>query len=75
MLLMMSGCSLVPIPLSQTEIEDQARLDNEAVTSGQEAVTGPISLYDAIARALKYNLDFHLELQAKILSQRELELS
>ena len=75
MLLMMSGCSLVPISLSQTEIEDQARLDNEAVTSGQEAVTGPISLYDAIARALKYNLDFHLELQAKILSQRELELS
>ena len=75
LLLMMSGCSLVPIPLSQTEIEDQARLDNEAVTSGQEAVTGPISLYDAIARALKYNLDFHLELQAKILSQRELELS
>ncbi|MFT5133604.1 MAG: outer membrane protein TolC, partial [Gammaproteobacteria bacterium] len=75
LLMMMSGCSLVPIPLSQSEIEDQARLDSEAVTSGQEAVTGPISLYEAIARALKYNLDFHLELQAKALAVRELELS
>jgi outer membrane protein TolC len=71
----MSGCSLVPIPLSETEIEDQAMLDSEAVTFGQEEVTGPISLYEAVARALKYNLDFHLELQEKILARRDLELS
>ena len=75
LLLVLSACSLVPIPLSQSEIEAQAQLDNEAVTFGQEAVNGPISLYEAIARALKYNLDFHLELQEKILARRELELS
>jgi len=71
----MSGCSLLPIPLTQSEIKEQSRLDNEAVTFGQEEVSGPISLYEAIARALKYNLDFHLELQEKILARRELELS
>jgi outer membrane protein TolC len=75
LLILMNGCSLLPIPLSQSEIEDQARLDNEAVTFGQEEVIAPISLYEAIARALKYNLDFHLELQEKILARRELELS
>jgi len=66
---------LLPIPLTQSEIKEQSRLDNEAVTFGQEEVSGPISLYEAIARALKYNLDFHLELQEKILARRELELS
>ena len=75
MLIMMGGCSLVPIPFTQSEIEEQVRVDFEAVTAEQEAVTGPISLYEAIARALKYNLDFHLELQKKILTQRGLELS
>ena len=66
---------MLPIPLTQSEIKEQSRLDNEAVTFGQEEVSGPISLYEAIARALKYNLDFHLELQEKILARRELELS
>ncbi len=75
LLIAMSGCSLVPIPLSISEIKDQARLDKEALVYGQEAVTGPISLYEAIARALKYNLDFRLELQEKMLAQRNLELS
>jgi outer membrane protein TolC len=75
LLMLMSGCSLIPVPLSQSEIEEQSRLDNDAVTFGQEEVTGPISLYEAIARALKYNLDFHLELQKKLLARRELELS
>ena len=74
-LMLLSGCSLVPVPFTQSEIEEQARVDSEAVTAGQEAVTGPISLYEAIARALKYNLDFQLELQEKILAQRGLELS
>ncbi len=75
LLVLVAGCSLVPVPLSQSEIEEQARLDNEAITFAQEDVVGSISLYEAIARALKYNLDFHLELQEKILSRRELELS
>lgn len=75
LLALAGGCSLVPMPLSLGEIAEQAKEDNESVTAGQEPVTAPISLYEAIARALKYNLDFHLELQEKVLANRELELS
>lgn len=76
LLIVLGGCSfLVPVPLTDAEIKQQAQLDNEKVTQGQDEVTKPISLYEAIARALKYNLDFHLELQEKILAQRELKLS
>ena len=64
-----------PIPLTRGELEEQARLDNESLVAGQEELSGPISLYEAIARALKYNLDFHLELQEKALSTRNLQLS
>ncbi len=74
-LLLLGGCSFSPIPLTRGELEEQARLDNDALVAGQEEVNGPISLYEAIARALKYNLDFHLELQEKALSTRALELS
>jgi outer membrane protein TolC len=73
--LFMSGCSLVPISLTQGELKEQAEKDRMTVTRNQEAVNGPITLYEAIARALKYNLDFHLEFSEKILSETEFDLS
>ncbi|MCG8325720.1 MAG: TolC family protein [Thiotrichales bacterium] len=38
-------------------------------------MTGPISLYEAMARALKFNLDLRLEITEKLLAQKELDLS
>ena len=70
-----SGCSTVPKPISGGEFSEQAQKDRQNVIRNQEPVTRPISLYEALARALKYNLDFHLEVAEKILSQRELDVS
>ena len=75
LVLSLSACSLVPKPFSDEFFKEQARQDKKAVTYGQEPVEGPISLYEAFARALKYNLDFRLELQQKVLAQKELNLS
>lgn len=74
-ILLISGCSFIPIPFTAEELKDQASMDNARVTQNQEPVAGPISLYESIARALKYNLDFHLEFAEKILSETELDLS
>ncbi len=71
----MSGCSFIPVPLTQDELKEQASKDNILVTENQDSVDGPISLYESIARALKYNLDFHLEFAEEILSKTELDLS
>jgi len=73
--ILLSGCAIIPKPITDNEFEAQARLDRERVTANQEPVTGPISQYEAIARTLKYNLDFHLELARKALASSELDVS
>lgn len=75
LVLLLSACTLVPKPLTDRFFREQAQQDKQAVTAGQEPVKGPISLYEAFARALKYNLDFRLELQKKALALKELNLS
>ena len=41
----------------------------------QEPLSGPVDLYEAMARALKYNLDARVELMHKMLAQTQLDLS
>lgn len=74
-LLVISACTVIPKPIPQAVFADQAKQDQKLVTANQEPVTGPVSLYEAMARTLKYNLDFHLELAKKILSNNELDVS
>lgn len=57
-ILLLTGCmSLSPEPLDKSALKDQARQD--ALTAQQDVapITGPLTLEEAIARALKYNLD------------------
>ena len=49
--------------------------DRAVLTKDQEPVSGPIDLYEAMARALKYNLDARVELMHKMLAQTQLDLS
>lgn len=70
-----AGCSFIPVPLTHEELKEQSSEDRVLVTQNQEPVNGPISMHEAIARALKYNLDFHLEFAEKILAQTELDVS
>ncbi len=70
-----TACSVIPKPLSTQELQDQAELDKQGLHAEQETISGPVTLYEAMARALKYNLDLRLEVTEKILAQRELDLS
>ncbi len=65
----------MPTPFTEEELTSQATADKQEITANQEAVSGPISLYEAIARALTYNLDLRLEVTKRLLAQRELDLS
>ena len=71
----MSGCSILPVSFTHEELKQQAEEDRIKVTQNQEVIDGPITLYEAIARALKYNLDFHVELSEKILAETNVDLS
>ena len=71
----MTGCSILPVSFTHEELKQQAEEDRIKVTQNQEVIDGPITLYEAIARALKYNLDFHVELSEKILAETNVDLS
>ena len=56
-LLTMSGCLIKPRPMETGEIHARAVKDFLAISAVDEPVAGPIDLYEAMARAVKYNLD------------------
>ena len=73
--LIISGCAVQPQPFEQREHQARsADLVNRA-TSQQEPIFQPVDLYEAMGRAIKYNLDGRVELMNLALSQRELDLS
>lgn len=57
-----AGCSsLNPTPLEDKAVRDRAATDRVKMFDQQEPITSAISMDEAIARALKYNLDLRLK--------------
>jgi len=71
----LSGCAVNPEPLAPSEIAATAERNFQTVDANQEPVSGPIDMYEAMARALKYNLDYKVEMMEEALKGRELEVS
>lgn len=73
--LFLAGCSVSPEPLSDLDVDNFATSSLRTVTENQEPVTRPIGLYEAMARALKYNLDFKVEIMERALKIKSLDLA
>ena len=72
---LVSGCAITPKPISSSEMAMRAQQNAVDVTADQEPVGGEIDLYEAMARALKYNLDYKVEMMDEALKTRELNLA
>jgi outer membrane protein TolC len=59
--------------LTEDELSRISSASLAAVDEGQEPITGALSLSEAVARALKYNLDHQVEVAETALRERELE--
>jgi outer membrane protein TolC len=70
----LAGCAVTPQPLTPSEREATAAENLAQVDANQEPVTGPIDLYEAMARALRYNLDYRVQVMEQALRSRELNL-
>ena len=70
--LTVSACTITPKPLTTGAISSFATDKLSRVTAGQEPVSNAITLHEAMARALKYNLDFHVELYNEALAAKQL---
>jgi len=60
--LLLSGCAVTPKPFSQEEIASINHSDRIAARGNMPAIESAISLEEAIARALKYNLDHRIRM-------------
>jgi outer membrane protein TolC len=70
------GCAtVVPNPLQPSDIVVRADADRRAAQAGVEPITGPLTLENAIARALKYNLERRARLIEEAIAMNQLDVS
>ncbi len=70
-----SACAVTPEPVTVEQRLAQARDDRSRLFADQEPVTGPITLAEAMARAIKYNLDSRQALMEEVLQARQLDVT
>lgn len=73
--LLLAGCSIKPEPLTPGEQAYRAHLVRSALYVEQEPLTGPVTVHEAVARGLSYNLDRRLALMEQALQERQLDLT
>ncbi|MBF0624911.1 MAG: TolC family protein [Magnetococcales bacterium] len=73
--LLAAGCTVQPKPLSDDDQTALATRDRERMFQDQPPIAGPVSLYEAMARSILYNLDHRLKRMEDLLSSRQLDLS
>lgn len=70
-----SGCTVTPDPLTMEQLAEKSNALLENYTANQEEVLKPITMYEAMARALKYNLDYKVEIYEEALRTSESSLA
>lgn len=73
--LVLGGCAIKPSPLTLDEIKTRADADLATAFSGQEPVDGPITLYEAMARAILYNLDHKTALMERAVANQHINVA
>ena len=70
-----SGCTVTTPKFTEKDITGRMALDREAMFKGQEPLKMPITLEEAMARAIKYNIDHRLKIMESALSMRQVDLA
>ena len=74
--LALSACtSIVPKPVTQAALRDANEVDRRAIRRDVQPITGPLTLDEAIARALKYNLDRRAKQMEEALALNQLDVT
>ncbi len=72
----LSACgSVTPVALDQEAMVQTNQADRKAAQQDVEPIKGPVTLDEAIARALKYNLDRRSRLMEEALALNQLDVS
>lgn len=72
--LLLTACGTVQLqPISTTELATQAAADRRSAHEGVVPINGPLSMDEAIARALKYNLDRRVKVMEEAVALDQLD--
>lgn len=71
----LGACTVAPEPLTSDEINQRIKADRAVLFADQNPIAAPITLPEAIARAVKYNLDHRLRLMETAIAQGDTEAS
>ena len=76
MALVLSACSTIqPIALTKQDLEPATKADSAAINKDVEPIKGALTLDDALARALKYNLDRRAKMMEEALAFNQLDVN
>ena len=75
LVLLVTGCTVIPVQLTQEEIQQRVQADLKNLTQFQEPVSRPITLYEAMARAVKFNLEARVQGLKEMVAHRQLDLA
>ena len=73
--LLVAGCAVQTDPMTTTEHVDRVRHDLGAIFADQEPIAAPITLTEALARSLKYNLDHRLKIMEDAVALRQSDVA
>ncbi|MCI4662524.1 MAG: TolC family protein [Neomegalonema sp.] len=73
--LLLSACTVEPEPIETHELRKMMTAQLTEVLDQQEPVARPIDLSEAIARAIRYNLDHRVRVLEHILASEEISIS
>ncbi|WP_277372961.1 TolC family protein [Pseudomonas sp. AA-38] len=73
--LAISGCAVTSKPIDRSVSEQRAQQDLAVMFKDQEPLNGPLTLHEAMARAVKYNLEARLKVMEEAMAQRQVDLA
>ncbi|MEK1907430.1 MAG: TolC family protein [Pseudomonas sp.] len=73
--LAISGCAVTSQPIERSASEQRAQSDLQSMFKDQEPLSGPLTLHEAMARAVKYNLEGRLKVMEEAMAQRQVDLA
>ncbi|PIA73450.1 TolC family protein [Ectopseudomonas toyotomiensis] len=73
--LAVGGCAVTSQPIDRSVSEQRAQQDLASMFKDQEPLSGPLTLHEAMARAVKYNLEARLKVMEEAMAQRQVDLA
>lgn len=74
-IVLLAGCAIMPEPITQVEQQASLDADKQVIFAKQDPILAPITVYEAMARALKYNLNHRVKMMEHAVADGQADLA